>query len=147
LKPRRIPTDPEILAYARKMRHSARRAERRAWVLLRERRMLGLKFHCQFPIANYIVDFYCEHLRLVLELDGGVHDDPKQARNDERRNTYLRDLGYHVLRVPNGLVLQAPDQLECEIKKFLIGDCVEGLRCTEDPSSGASRHLLPEGEG
>ena len=109
--------------------------------------MLGLKFHRQFPIANYIVDFYCEQLRLVLELHGGVHDDPKQARNDERRNTYLRDLGYHVLRVPNGLVLQAPDQLECEIKKFLIGDCGEGLRCTADPSSGPSGHLLPEGEG
>ena len=75
MKPRRIPTDPEILAYARKMRHSDTRAERRAWVFLRERRMLGLKFHRQFPIANYIVDFYCEHLRLVLELDGGVHDD------------------------------------------------------------------------
>jgi len=96
LKPRRIPTDPEILAYARKMRHSDTRAERRAWVFLRERRMLGLKFHRQFPIANYIVDFYCEQLRLVLELHGGVHDDPKQARNDERRNTYLQDLGYHV---------------------------------------------------
>jgi uroporphyrinogen-III synthase len=80
--------------------------------------MLGLKFHRQFPIANYIVDFYCEQLRLVLELDGCVHDDPKQARSDEIRNTHLQDLGYRVLRVPNGMVLQAPDQLECEIRRF-----------------------------
>jgi uroporphyrinogen-III synthase len=118
LKPRRIPTDPEILVYARNMRHSDTRAEKRAWGLLRDRRMLGLKFHRQFPIANYIVDFYCEQLRLVLELDGCVHDDPKQARSDEIRNTHLQDLGYRVLRVPNGMVLQAPDQLECEIRRF-----------------------------
>jgi very-short-patch-repair endonuclease len=57
LKPRRNPTDPEILTYARKMRHSDTRAERRAWVLLRDRRMLGLKFRRQLPIANYIAIF------------------------------------------------------------------------------------------
>jgi uroporphyrinogen-III synthase len=101
------------------MRHSDTRAEKRAWVLLRDRRMLGLKFRRQFPVANYIVDFYCEELRLIVELDGGVHDDPKQARNDEIRNVHLQELGYRVLRVPNGMVLRAPDQLEWEIKRFL----------------------------
>jgi len=101
------------------MRHDDPRAEKRAWVLLRDRRMLGLKFRRRFPIANYIVDFYCEELKLVVELDGGVHDDPKQAKNDGIRNTHLENLGYQVLRVPNGMVLQAPDEFECEIKRFL----------------------------
>jgi very-short-patch-repair endonuclease len=120
LKPRRTPTDPEILTYARKMRHSDTRAEKYAWVLLRDRRMLGLKFRRQFEIANYIVDFYCEELRLIVELDGGVHANPKQARNDELRNVHLQNLGYRLLRVPNGMVLQDPGQFECEIKRFLI---------------------------
>ena len=104
------------------MRHFDTRAEKRAWVLLRDRRMLGLKFRRQFPIANYIVDFYCEKLRLIVELDGGVHDNPQQTRNDKIRNTHLEDLGYRVLRVPNGMVLQAPDELEAQIKRFLSAE-------------------------
>jgi len=119
LKPRRTPTDPKILTYARKMRRCDTRAEKRAWVLLRDRRMLGLKFRRQFEIANYIVDFYCEELRLIVELDGGVHCDPRQARNDAIRDIHLQDLGYRVLRVPNEMVLRAPDQFEGEIKRFL----------------------------
>jgi uroporphyrinogen-III synthase len=121
LKSRRTPTDPEILSYARKMRHTDTRAEKRAWVLLRDRRMLGLKFRRQFPIVGYIVDFYCEELRLIVELDGGVHDDPTTARRDEIRNGRLQDLGYRVLRVPNGMVLRAPDQFKLEIRRFLEG--------------------------
>ena len=119
MKPRRTPTEPEILVYARSMRHRDTRAEKQAWVLLRDRRMLGLKFRRQFPIAGYIVDFYCEELRVIVELDGGVHDDPVQANNDKIRNARLQELGYRILRVPNGMVLQAPDQFECEIKKFI----------------------------
>jgi very-short-patch-repair endonuclease len=124
LKPRRTPTDPQILTYARKMRHTDTRAEKRAWVLLRDRRMLGLKFRRQFPIAGYIVDFYCEELRLIVELDGGVHGDPKQVRSDQIRNVRLQELGYRVLRVPNGMVLRAPDEFEWEIKRFLAAEGV-----------------------
>ena len=69
------------------MRRADGLAEKLAWVLLRDRRMLGLKFRRQVPIENFIVDFYCHELRLIIELDGGVHDQPKQ------------------LRVPNGIVI------------------------------------------
>jgi uroporphyrinogen-III synthase len=72
-------------------------------------------------IANYIVDFYCQELRLVIELDGGVHDDPERARRDEIRNSHQGELGYRVLRVPNGMVLKAPDLFEAEIKRFVPG--------------------------
>jgi len=81
--------------------------------------MLGLKFRRQFPISNYIVDFYCEELRLVVELEGSVHDDVVKARADEMRRVQLQELGYRVLRVPNGMVLRAPDQFEAEIQKIL----------------------------
>ena len=62
--------------------------------------MLGLKFRRQVPIGSYIVDFYCDELKLVVELDGGVHDDPDQARNDEIRNIHLKELGVQSSKGP-----------------------------------------------
>ena len=108
------------------MRRADGLAEKLAWVLLRDRRMLGLKFRRQVPIENFIVDFYCHELRLIIELDGGVHDQPSQEmKKDTRRNVRLRKLGYQLLRVPNGIVMKDPAA----------------------PSPAASRHPLPEGEG
>ena len=75
---------------ARGMRRADSLAEKLAWVLLRDRRMLGLKFRRQVPIENFIVDFYCHELRLIIELDGGVHDQPSQMKKDTRRNARLR---------------------------------------------------------
>jgi very-short-patch-repair endonuclease len=96
--------------------------------------MFGLKFRRQVPIDNYIVDFYCHELRLIIELDGLVHDDPEQIRKDKIRNTRLKKLGYQILRVPNGRVMKDQELFADEICRFL-------------PSPGASRHPLPEGEG
>ena len=118
MKKRRQPTDENLLKNARELRRVDTRAEQQAWVLLRDRRMLGLKFRRQVPIGSYIVDFYCDELKLVVELDRGVHDDPDQARNDEIRNIHLKELGYRVLRVPDGIVMRAPDQFAAEIRRF-----------------------------
>jgi len=96
--------------------------------------MFGLKFRRQVPIDNYIVDFYCHELRLIVELDGVVHDDLKQIQKDKRRNARLHQLGYKILRVANGMVMYAPDLFAEEIHCFV-------------PSPGPSGHPLPEGEG
>jgi very-short-patch-repair endonuclease len=103
-------------------------------MLLRNRRMFDLKFHRQFPIANYVVDFYCDQLKLVLELDGEVHSDPEQAREDEIRNIHLQNLGYKVIRITNGRVLNEPAVFIEQIRRLL-------------PSPGPSGHPLPVGEG
>jgi len=116
------------------MRHEDTHAEKLAWILLRDRRMLGLKFRRQVPIDNFIVDFYCPELRLIVELDGVVHDDPKQIQKDQRRNARLQQLGYKILRVGNGMVMYAPDAFADEIRRFV-------------PSPGPSGHPLPQGEG
>jgi len=137
LELRKPPNDPQLLDRARQMRHEDTRAEKHAWVLLRDRRMFGLKFRRQVPIENYVVDFYCDDLRLIIELDGGVHGDLEQVRRDEFRNNRLQELGYQVLRIPNGMILLGPDDFEKEIKRLLA----------KDPSPGPSGHPLPEGEG
>jgi len=84
-------------------------AERRAWYLLRNRHVGGLKFRRQQPIDRYTVDFYCPELRLALELDGGVHSQPSQLKRDKAKDEYLRALGIRVVRIPNGLVMEDPE--------------------------------------
>ena len=93
--------DPRKLALARSLRRQPTPAEDDAWQLLRGRRILGLKFRRQQLVAGFIVDFYCASLRLVLELDGGVHDDPAQAEHDARRTEVLSNLAIDVVRIRN----------------------------------------------
>jgi uroporphyrinogen-III synthase len=64
------------------MRHDDTRAEKHVWVLLRDRRMFGLKFRRQVPIGDYIVDFYCREIALVIELDGASHNDAERLEKD-----------------------------------------------------------------
>ena len=81
-----------------------RRQRRPLGDLLRDRRILGLKFRRQQLVAGFIVDFYCASLRLVLELDGGVHDDPAQAQGDALRTRALSKRAIDVVRVRNDQV-------------------------------------------
>ena len=92
----------------RKLRHQQTEAEKAAWHLLRDQR-LGLKFGRQYPIENYVVDFYCRELRLAIELDGGVHSQPSQIRKDAAKDAFLERLRIRVVRLPNGLVLEDPE--------------------------------------
>ena len=92
----------------RELRRSQTEAEKTAWYLLRKRN-LGLKFRRQYPIDNYVVDFYSFERRLAVELDGGVHSQPSQIRKDREKDAYLESLGIWVLRVPNGLVSEDPE--------------------------------------
>jgi very-short-patch-repair endonuclease len=60
-------------------------------------------------VGPYIADFFCRERRLIVELDGSVHGQPSQARRDAQRDAYLKALGYTVLRISNGMVLEAPE--------------------------------------
>src|SRR6266545_2685085 len=88
-------------ARARELRRHATAAEARAWDLLRNRRMLSLKFKRQHPIAGVIVDFYCAELDLVLEIDGGGHEDSERIAYDAARTEFLEARGLRVFRVLN----------------------------------------------
>src|SRR5437867_4344408 len=74
---------------AREMRKDGTRAEKHVWHLFRNRRVLGLKFRRQVPIHDFIADFYCDELRLVVEVDGDVHETAGQAKWDESRDKKL----------------------------------------------------------
>lgn len=65
-----------------------------------------LKFRRQHPIASYIVDFYCHSNKLVIEIDGLIHEEEEVKNNDTYREEHLRDLGLTVLRFKNEEVLK-----------------------------------------
>jgi len=90
---------------ARELRQTPTETEREAWHLLRGLRSRGFRFRRQLPVGPYLADFCCTELRRIVELDGGVHGEPSQVRSD----AHLKSMGYTVLRLPNGIVLQAPD--------------------------------------
>lgn len=101
---RRADIDSNKLQLARRFRQVPTEAEAAAWQILRDRALFGLKFRRQQLIAGFIVDFYCPSQRLVLELDGGVHDDPNQREHDHNRSQVLTRLSIRVLRLPNQAV-------------------------------------------
>jgi very-short-patch-repair endonuclease len=78
--------------------------ERRLWEQLRARRLDGLGFRRQQPIGPYIVDFYCSAAKLVVEVDGGIHEE--QVEYDGERDSYLAAHGLRVLRFTNEAVLR-----------------------------------------
>jgi very-short-patch-repair endonuclease len=87
------------------------------WERLRGRQFLGLKFRRQFPIEGFITDFCCYELRLIVELDGGIHGEAAQVAHDENRDAVLRSLGFKILRFPNDRVLQGMDLVLEEIAR------------------------------
>src|SRR5690349_2695343 len=85
-------------------RHPRRRstpAEREAWGMLRDRRCQGLKVKPPHLLGDFIVDFYCPALKLVVELDGAIHDDPDHAAYDAIRTAELEASGMVVRRLRN----------------------------------------------
>ncbi len=79
-------------------------AEKRLWFELRGHKLAGVKFRRQAPIGEYVVDFLCFERKLVIEVDGSVHDTQKQY--DQEREEALRSWGYTILRFSNEDVLK-----------------------------------------
>lgn len=96
---------------AKELRQESTKAEQHAWRLLRNRRMLGLKFRREVPIEDYIVDFYCDELSLVIELDGDVHEKQSKRARDEKRDKRLEELGYMVVRLTNAQIISNSNAL------------------------------------
>jgi len=73
--------------------------EVKLWSLLR-RSPGGVRFRRQHAIGPYVADFYCPAAKLVIEIDGMVHDFEGRAARDERRDEFLRGLGLRIIRIP-----------------------------------------------
>jgi uroporphyrinogen-III synthase len=103
---------------ARHLRQEKTPAEKALWDLLRNRQFENLKFRRQHPLKDYIVDFYCYELRLVIELNGAYHNEKEQKYNDEQRDFHLSFLGYKVLRYKNNTVINNSRAILEDIKEI-----------------------------
>lgn len=101
--------DPQLLIFAKSMRHTATDAENLMWQILRAKRFMNLKFRRQHVIKPYIVDFYCHEMGLVIELDGSHHGTDEAIEYDAERTNFLEALGLNVVRYWNHDVLSRTD--------------------------------------
>jgi very-short-patch-repair endonuclease len=88
-------------AAARKLRANATPHERALWRALKEIPIAGTHFRRQAAIGPYVVDFFCPAKRLIIELDGGHHNDDANAKRDRKRQLWLEKEGYRVVRFWN----------------------------------------------
>jgi very-short-patch-repair endonuclease len=94
---------------ARKLRREQTDVERLLWFRLRKKQINGVKFRRQDPIGPYIVDFVTYDKNVIIELDGGQHNDDEHKKRDSVRTDYLRQKGYIVLRFWNNEILENLD--------------------------------------
>jgi len=92
---------PELFKRDRELRKHLTRAERILWNHLRNRQFKGLKFRRQHPLKHFIADFYCHEARLMVEVDGSIHEVKDQIEYDEDRTIDLNRLGIKVIRFTN----------------------------------------------
>ncbi len=97
-------THSQLIIQARVFRKNPTTAEALLWFQLRKKHLNGLKVHRQHVMHTFIVDFYCPAAKLIVEVDGPIHQD--QVENDKEREEYLQALGYHIIRFSNDEVIQ-----------------------------------------
>ena len=98
--------DPEAIEFARHQRATANEFSQDVWQMLRNRRCRNQKFRREFPIPPYTVDFCCVALKLIVEVDGEHHQTDEGRQHDQRRDRYLAERGYQVVRIPGYEVLR-----------------------------------------
>ena len=126
---RPIPYNPNLKKLAKEMRNISTLSEILLWKCIQKKKVKGYTFLRQKPLLNYIVDFYCHELKLIIELDGWVHGEDEQRKHDATRELYLKKQGYHIIRYRN-------EQIKYEFNAVMddIVSRITLLQRTKDPS-------------
>ncbi len=109
---------PHIFEKAKMLRKNMTKAELKLWEKLKGKKMLGLRFRPQHPIDIFIADFYCHPLKLILEVDGGIHKSKEQKEYDIGREGELENWGMKVIRFTNEEIENEIDLVMIEIKQI-----------------------------
>ncbi len=104
---------------ARELRKKQTSAEALLWQLLRNRQLLGFKFRRQHQFGDYVADFDCRDVQLVIECDGTAHQPNEQWYHDKNRDSYMIAQGLRVLRFANDRILNDSEEVLEEIAKYL----------------------------
>jgi len=115
---------PSVFKLAKELRKNETEAEKMLWSKLNKNQIIGLQFRRQHPINIFIADFYCPKIKLVIEVDGSIHEIFEYEEHDIGRSEMLNDFGITVIRFTNEKILNDLDgtikQIESEIRKLLI---------------------------
>jgi very-short-patch-repair endonuclease len=112
-------TNTKTLSKARALRNNMTVAEKLLWEKLRNKQIEGLKFRRQHAIGQFIVDFYCHEIKLVIEVDGGYHLNEFQAEYDNDRTYELEKFGLKVLRFKNDEIINDINNVVQNIESFV----------------------------
>ena len=112
-------SNAQTFRFAKKLRREMTEAEQFLWWHLSRNQINGHRFKRQHPIRNYIADFYCHEAKLIIEVDGGIHEQEEQRIRDRERTFAIEKLGCRVLRFSNSDVTNNIEQVLKTIKKAL----------------------------
>lgn len=111
--------DRELFKNARSLRNSMTKAEILLWSRIRCRQIENLKFRRQVPLYHYIVDFYCDSLKLIIEIDGEIHNEEHINEYDIERDKDLTDRGFKILHFTNNEIEFELNSVVRKIEIFL----------------------------
>lgn len=119
-----------IKEFAKKLRNNPTEAEKVFWKKVKARRFLGYRFNRQYVIEHsnvmgkksyFIPDFYCFELKLIIEIDGEVHQ--HQIEYDEIREDILKEMGNKIIRFTNDEVLHDNGSVAKKLRSFIEENC------------------------
>ncbi|MFO7656002.1 MAG: endonuclease domain-containing protein [Bacteroidales bacterium] len=129
--------------FANRLRKEMTKAEACLWkFVLRKRMMLGYQFRRQRPVLNYIADFMCKELNLIIEVDGITHHNEEVYKKDMIRQSELENAGFTILRFPDEEVLKDITN----VKKYLEGWIEEFQKINPPLTLPKSGTCLPAGD-
>jgi cyclase len=108
-----------VFGFARELRKEMTDAEKILWTHIKPG-IQNLKVRRQHPIGHYVADFYCHQLKLIIEVDGSIHNLEEVKINDDEKEKYFIDLGYTVLKFTNDQVHHDLEYILNEINLFAI---------------------------
>ena len=111
-----LPYNPRLKEFSRDMRRYGEKSEALLWKRLKSRQT-GFAFNRQKPILNFIADFYCKELGLVVEIDGASHFSQEAWEKDKERDRQMRVLGLEIVRVLDGDVCRDADRVAAYIEE------------------------------
>ena len=115
-----LPANKDLLWFARENRKAGNMAEIVFWMKVHKKMFHGLDFDRQKVIGNYIVDFFVRKLGLVIEIDGGSHNE--KADYDAQRDKYLESIGLKVFHTTDYDVLQHVGMVLEELRRYIVNN-------------------------
>jgi very-short-patch-repair endonuclease len=118
----------DIRVICRRFRKNQTKGEKALWEVVRNRQIEGYKVLRQYPIRFewndqirfFIADFYCHKMKLIIEIDGGIHESQKDY--DKMREKIINQLGYRIIRLSNEDVLNNLDYVLMQLRNVLLSN-------------------------